>query len=214
MRSHDEDLPPGSAAETLRVIEQSRSDAQRRIQASPIVFFGPWGTAWFLGFGLMFLRFGPDGRVLVDMPQWLPLASLFALLVAAAVVSSILAARTFRHVRGRSATQGAMYGFTWFIAFAGMGMTLSRIDFLLPDAEASLLWASVAVLLTGALHMAGGAAFSDRILFGLGVWLVAVNILGAMLGPGWHSLVISLAGGAGMLLCGLFFQLRGWKAPS
>lgn len=210
----DDDLPPASPTETLRVIEEQRADAVRKLQPHPLVFFGPWGTAWLLGFGLLFLRNGPDGRVFVPMPQWLPLASLFVLLMGAALVSGILSARTFRHVHGRSSAQGAMYGFAWFIAFAGMGVTISRFTGELADPHLGLLWATVAVGLTGALHMAGAAIWEDRTLFALGVWITIVNAVGTVLGPGWHALIISLAGGGVMLLLGFALWIRKTKPRS
>ena len=204
----DEDRPPASPAETLRVIEQQRADAQRKLQPHPMVFLGPYGTAWLVGFGLLFLRFGPDERVFVSMPQWVPLTSLFALLIGAAVVSGVWAGSTFRHVRGRSSVQGTMYGFSWLIAYVGMGVTLSRFNDVLADPEIGELYTGVAVLLTGALHIAGAAIWEDRTLFALGVWIIVVNAVGSILGPGWHSLIISLAGGGGMLLAGLLLMLR------
>jgi len=204
----DEDLPPASPAETMRVIEQQRAAAERKLQPHPMVFFGPWGTAWLVGFGLLFLRFGPDGRVFVPMPRWLPLTVLFVLLLAAMVVSTYLSGRTVRHVHGRSSVKGAMYGFSWFFAFMGMGLTISRFDDALSDVDKGLLWTTVSVGLTGALHMAGGAVWEDRTLFALGVWLTVVNVVGTLLGAGWHSLVISLAGGGGMLLVGFVQWLR------
>lgn len=203
----DEDLPPSSPAETLRVIEQQRAATERELQPHPLMFFGPWGTAWLIGFGLLFLRFGPDGRILVPMPQWLPLVSLFALLLAAGVVSGLMAGRAFRHVRGRSSVQGAMYGFAWFIGFMGMSIVVARAGGGLPYPEQGLLWGTVMVGLTGALHMAGGAVWEDRYLFAVGVWISAVNVAGALLGPGWYQLVISLAGGGGMLLAGFGLML-------
>ncbi len=208
----DEDSPPASPAESLRMIVEQREAAERRLSPDPLVFFGPWGVAWLAGFGLMFLRHGPGGRILVPMPAWLPLAVLFALLIGAAILSGVLAGRTYRHVHGRSSVQGAMYGFSWFIAFAGMGLTLQRFSDILPIPDAGLLWATVAVGLTGALHMAGGAIWQDRMLFGLGVWITLINIVGIVLGPGWHSLVISLAGGAVMLVLGIVLRLRPFKA--
>jgi hypothetical protein len=162
----------------------------------------------------MFLRFGPDGRVFVSLPEWLPLTLLFVLLIAAAAASGYFAGRTLRHVRGRASVQGAMYGFAWFIAFMGMGLTLTRFEGALSDPDIGLLWATVSVGLTGALHMAGGAVWEDRMLFGLGVWLIAINIVGTAFGPGWHSLVISLAGGAVMLALGLVIWLRGRRKAS
>jgi hypothetical protein len=152
--------------------------------------------------------------VFVSLPEWLPLTLLFVLLFAASVASGYLAGRTFRHLHGRSSVQGAMYGFAWFIAFMGMGVTLSRFDNVLSGPDLGLLWATVAVGLTGALHMAGGAIWEDRMHFGLGVWITAINMVGTALGPGWHSLVISLAGGAVMLALGLVIWLRGRRKAS
>ncbi|WP_117209342.1 transporter [Allorhizocola rhizosphaerae] len=210
----DEDPPPPSPAESLRMIAEQREAAERQLSPDPLVYHGPWGVAWLVGFGVMFLRHGPGGTVLVAMPAWLPLAVLFTLLIGAAIVSGVLAGRTSRHVRGRSSVQGAMYGFSWFVSFAGMGLTLQRFDDGLSPPNVGLLWATVAVGLTGALHMAGGAVWQDRLLFGLGVWLTLVNVVGTALGPGWHSLVISLAGGAVMLLLGLVLRRRPAGRPN
>ena len=207
----DDERPPASPAESLRLIEQERAAAERGLAAHPMAFFGPWGTAWLVGFGLLFLRFGPDGRVFVPMPPWLPLLGLFALLLAAAAVSGYVAGRAYRHIRRQSATQGRMYGLAWFLAFLGMGTTLPRFADHLPEAEAGLLWGSVAVGLTGALHLAGSAIWRDRWLFALGAWLILINILGTAAGPGWHSLVISVAGGGTMLLLGTALWLHGWR---
>lgn len=198
----DDERPPASPAESLRLIEQERAAAERGLAAHPMAFFGPWGAAWLVGFGLLFLRFGPDGRVFVPMPPWLPLLGLFALLLAAAAVSGYVAGRAYRHIRGQSAARGTMYGLAWLLAFLGMGTTLPRFADHLPEAEAGLLWGSVAVGLTGALHLAGSAIWRDRWLFALGAWLILINILGTAAGPGWHSLVISVAGGGVMLLLG------------
>lgn len=208
-----EDQPPASPAETLRVIEQQRAAAVRQLKPHPLMFHGPWGTAWLLGFGLLFLRFGPDGRVFVPMPEWVPLVSLFVLLLGAAVVSGVWTGRTFRHVHGRSSVQGTMYGFAWAIAFTAMGVTISRFSGLLADPQVGLLWATVAVGLTGALHMAGGAIWEDRKLFTLGAWITIVNVVGTVLGPGWQALIISLAGGGVMLALGFASWIRAAKRP-
>jgi hypothetical protein len=212
MTPPEEDPPPTSPADSLRMIEEQRDAAQRQLSPDPLVYYGPWGVAWLVGFGAMFLRHGPDGKILVPMPAWLPLALLFASLIAAMIVSGVLAGRTYRHVHGRSSVQGALYGFSWFIAFTGMGLTLQRFDDGMSPPDIGLLWATVAVGLTGALHMAGGAVFQDRMLFGLGVWITLTNVVGTLLGPGWHSLVVALAGGAVMLVLG--FVLRSRPAPA
>ncbi len=58
------------------------------------------------------------------------------------------------------------------------------------------------------LYLAGSAIWSDRGMFVLGAWIGLANIAGAIAGPGWHSLVIALAGGGGLLVAGLFEWFR------
>jgi hypothetical protein len=198
----DDDRPPLDPAESLRLIERERAEAARQLIPDPRLLYWPWGVAWLVGFGLLFLRFGPDDTVYVDMPSWLPLTTMFTLLIGAGIVSGVGGARAARHVSGPSSVQGAMYGTSFFLGFAGLAVTISRVSDQLPDAFAGLLWGAASVGLVGALHMAGGALWSDRHLFGLGVWVSIINIVGVLAGPGWHSLVVSLAGGGGMLLVG------------
>jgi hypothetical protein len=203
----DDDLPPVDPAESLRLIERQRAETERILTPDPRLFLWPWGLAWFIGFTLFFLRFGPDDRVFVEMPSWLPLAVLLTLILAAGVVTGVTGARAGRYVTGPTSEQGLMYGITWSVAFAGTALVLSQVSDLLPDAKANLLWAGVMVALTGALHMVGGAIFRDRSLFVLGAWTSVVNVIGVLLGAGWHSLVLAVAGGGGMLVAGLI----AWK---
>jgi hypothetical protein len=204
----EDDRAPFDPAESLRLIERERAEAARQINPDPRLLYWPWGVAWLVGFGLLFLRFGPDDTVYVDMPGWLPLTALFTLLIAAAVVSGVGGARAGRHVSGPSSVHGAMYGMSFFLGFAGLAVTIGRVSDELPDASAGLLWGAASVGLTGALHMAGGALWSDWHLFGLGLWVSLINIAGVLAGTGWHSLVVSLAGGGGMLVVGALAWAR------
>lgn len=200
--SGNDDVAPDGPAESLRLITRERAEAARRLEPDPRLLYWPWGVAWFAGFTLLFLRFGPDGRTLVGMPSWLPLATLLALLAGAAAVTGVAGVRAGAHVSGESSTKGAMYGLTWPLAFAGMAVTLSRVAGDLDTANADLLWAASAVGLTAALHMAGGAVWVDRDMFTLGTVTALANIVGVLAGPGWHSLVVALAGGGGLLVAG------------
>ena len=56
--------------------------------------------------------------------------------------------------------------------------------------------------------MAGGAIWLDRDLFRLGVWISVINLAGVLAGPGWHALVVSVAGGGGILVAGALARLR------
>jgi hypothetical protein len=201
---------PVNPAEALRLIEAEQAAARRGMQPDPRLTFGPWGIAWLVGFGLLFLRFGPDGRVFVPMPELLPLAVLYLLLAAALVVSSWAGMKANRHVRGVSSTQGLRYGLSWFAAFASVVVIANRVSDLLPDAEAGLLWSGLSVAVVGVLYIAGAAIWQSREMFILGLWITLVNVGGLVAGPGWHALAISLAGGGGMLVAGFVEWLR-WR---
>jgi hypothetical protein len=208
MASQDDDLPPADPAESLRLIERERSETERRLTPDPRFLLWPWGFAWLIGFTLYFLRYGPDERIFVDMPSWLPLTVLLGLILAAGVVTGVVGARAGRSITGPSSQQGLMYGITWSVAFAGVTVVLSQVSDLLPDAEVNLLWAGTMVALTGALHMAGGAIWNDRSLFALGAWTSVVNVGGVLVGPGWHSLIVAVLGGGGMLVAGTLSWLK------
>ena len=69
---------PGSAAESLRLIQAAAGATERSLTPGPTAATcWPWGIAWLIGFGLLFLRFGPAAAVYWNMPAWLPLATLY-----------------------------------------------------------------------------------------------------------------------------------------
>lgn len=203
----DDDAPPADPAASLRLIENERARAERDLTPDPRMFFWPWGFAWLLGFALFFLRYGPDDRVFVPLPGWLPLTGLFALMIAAGVLTGVFGARVSRDLRGPSSRQGAMYGIAWSVGFAGLSVVLARVTDALPDTDATLLWSGAMVALTGVLHMAGGAIWENRDMFVVGAWTSGVNVAGVLLGPGWHALLLAVLGGGGMLVAGFL----GWK---
>ncbi|GAA4250936.1 transporter [Dactylosporangium darangshiense] len=205
----DDDAPPPSAAESLELIRKEQAAAARTLELNPLLYYVPWGAAWLIGFGLLFLRYGPDGRVYVNLPAWLPLVSLFALMALAMASTVLVSAVRGRGLEGRSSWQGTAYGFTWFFAFAGVGTTMNHFARLLPDPERGLLWACASVGLVGALYMAGAAVWLSRDMFIFGAWLTVINIVGVTAGAGWHSLIISIGGGGGLCLLGLLLRARG-----
>jgi hypothetical protein len=193
-------------ADALRLIKEQRAEAARRLNPDLRWYYWPWGVAWLVGFALFFLRYGPDGRIFVHMPGWLPGVALGVGLVGAAVASALASVRASGQVTGDSAKRGAWYGLAWFLGFTSLGVTLAPVTGHLPAEQQGLVWAASSVALTGALHMAGGAVWLDRNLFTLGVWITIVNIVGVIAGPGWHSLVVSLAAGGGMLVTGAVLE--------
>ena len=202
------DEAPSSPAETMRLIETARAAAARSMRPDPRLTYVPWGVAWFVGFGLLYLRHGPDERVLVPMPSWLPLVAFYALLLVALVISGRAGVRAGRHLRGESSVRGMQYGFSWFAAFAAVAVIATRVSDLLPGPEVVLLWSGLSVAVVGVLYMAGAAIWQAREMFVLGAWITVVNIGGVLAGPGWHALVICLAGGGGLLVGGYVAWLR------
>src|SRR4051794_22339718 len=93
----DDELDP---AESLRLIEQERAQTERVLTPDPRLLLWPWGVAWLIGFTVYFLRFGPDGRIFVDLPSWLPLTVLMGLIIAAGITTGITGVRAGRYVSG------------------------------------------------------------------------------------------------------------------
>jgi hypothetical protein len=201
--ANTDDHPPTSPAESLRLIAQERATAAKELAPDVRLLNWPWGIAWLVGFGLLFLRFGPDGRVFVPMPDWLPLIVLFALLTAAGVITATVSVRSGRQVAGRSSVQGLLYGLSWPIAFGTTFTIAVRFTDDLPAAdEVVLLWAALATAITGVLYLAAGAMWSSRSMYVMGVWLLAINAAGVIIGPGWHSLFLAVLGGGALILGG------------
>jgi hypothetical protein len=201
----EDEAPPTSAAESLRLIEAQREAAVRSLSPDPRLIYWPWGLAWFIGFGLLFLRFGPDERVYVDMPPWLPLTTLYVLMVVAFVVSGVAGARANRQISGDSSIRGRRYGLSWGLGFLTTTVICIHFSDKLPPDEVTLLWSSASVGLVGVLYLAGSAIWQSTDLLVLGVWLTISNVAGVLAGTGWHALVTSIAGGGGLLVAGLVF---------
>jgi hypothetical protein len=85
---------------------------------------------------------------------------------------------------------------------------LSRFAPLLPESERGLLWAGVSVAMCGVVYMAGSAIWQSRDMFILGAWLTVIDVAGVYAGPGWHSLIIALGGGGGLILLGAGLAVR------
>ncbi|RAO17134.1 hypothetical protein MED15_01832 [Micromonospora noduli] len=204
----DDDSPPTDAAAALRLIRDQRSATARRLDPDARLLYWPWGVAWLVGFGLFFLRFPPGDQALAHLPGWLPLTVLFVLLAAAGATQAVVSVRAYGQVTGDSARRGQWYGYAWALGSVSVYAGLGRISEHLPHDLAALLWSATAVGLTGALHMAGGAVWLDQDLFRLGVWISVINLIGAIAGPGWHPLVVAVAGGGGMLVAGALARRR------
>lgn len=204
----DDDLPLGDPAESLALIQREQANLVRDITPDPRLMLWPWGFAWLIGFGALFLRYGPNGHVIIDLPGFVPLNLLLLLIIAAGVVTGVVGRRHTRILSGPTSRQGVYYGLTWAISFACMVTLFSLFADDLSEERSSLLWAGGMVALAGALHMAGGALWNNRDLFNLGAWTSVINVIGILIGPGWHSLIVAIAGGGALLVTGLIGWLR------
>ncbi|GIE81284.1 hypothetical protein Aph02nite_72340 [Actinoplanes philippinensis] len=208
MTSTDDESSFEDPGEALRLIEREQANTMRHVTPDPRLMYWPWGLTWLISFGLSFLRFGPDGKTFVDMPDWLPLLALTGLLIAAGIFTGIVGARASRHISGPSSRQGAAYGISWSAGFTSLAIIFGRVGEHVPDEMLGLLWGGGMVALVGVLYMAGSAIWDVRDMFVLGAWISVVNVIGVLWGPGWHALVLAVAGGGGLLAAGLIGWMR------
>jgi hypothetical protein len=205
----EDDETAMSPAESLALIVRQRQETARRLGSNPLPFFLAWGLAWLVGFGAFFLRLGLDGRPYVDIPRAACLAILFVSLTLAMAFTALNAWRQGSQVRGTSQDRGMMYGLSWSVGFVTMTGIALRFEGHLTGPERYLLWASLSLLVVCVLFTAGGAVWGSRTMFAVGVGIAAINLLGVLLGPGWHALLASVVVGGGFIVVGTVLRLRG-----
>ncbi len=202
-----DDEPPLDLAASAALIEEQRAKVAAATDVDGRLLFGVWGAAWLLGFGALYTVAGD--RPLLD---WSPTAAglVFAgLLVAAMVVTAVHIARRTAGVHGTSSTQGAMYGWAWFLGFVGvfaLPAALGRAG--ADEVVVQVTMTLVPPLLVGVLYMAGAAIWRDRTQFVLGAWILAVTIVASFVGTPGMLAVMALAGGGGMLAGALADAVR------
>jgi hypothetical protein len=209
-----EDERPPSPAEALKLIEAQQSVAAKRLVADPLLFYGPWGLAWLVGFGAIFLRSGLNGEPYVPLSRGVALAIFGSCLLLAMVATAYNGRRFTPEVRGVSRERGMMYGLGWFVGFLAMEAIGIRFSDHLPVAEQGLLWSSLSVLVVAIMYLAGAAIWREWSMFFLGIWLALINVIGVAAGPGWHALLIAVAGGGGFLATGAFLRRRWGRADA
>lgn len=204
---NEHDGPEIVAADRLALIAEQQTKVTAALDVDGRLLYGAWGAAWLIGFAGLAATAGSDPPV--DLPREGALGLLLALLMAAAVVTSVHVARATRGLRGVSSVTGAMYGWTWMLAFVAMPVLITSAERLGVSGDAlDMLWTTVPGLLVGVLYMAGGALWQDRFQFGLGVWILASACVAALVGLPGAYLVLSLAGGGGLLVAAAWFAVR------
>ena len=66
--------------------------------------------------------------------------------------------------------------------------------------------------MTGLIYVVGSAIWLDRVMFSVGLWLLAITAAGTWTGPVGLLLTGALAGGGGFLVAAALLWLRSRKA--
>ncbi|MBE1579390.1 hypothetical protein ACFORH_32630 [Amycolatopsis roodepoortensis] len=201
----DGDERPMTPEESLALIATQAEKTRREIGPNPAVLLAVWGLVWLFGFGLIYLSAPPTAL----MPLWAAGAITVAGFAGAMVYAAIYGIRTSRGVHGPSRLVGAMYGWSWLIAFGGLTVVNTALIRLGLGTELiPLLWSGTSLMLTGLMYLAGGMLWQSRLQYGLGVWIIASGAASVLAGGPYNFLVLSLAGGGGFLVASLVFLVR------
>ncbi|MFC9256331.1 hypothetical protein [Amycolatopsis thailandensis] len=201
---HD-DARPMTPEESLALIASQTEKTRREIGPNPAVLLAVWGLVWLFGFGLIYVSAPPTAL----MPMWVAATITVAGFVGAMAYSAIYGIRAGRGVRGPSRLVGAMYGWSWMIAFGGLTVVNTALIRLGLDIDLiPLLWSGTSLMLTGLMYLAGGMLWQSKLQYGLGVWIIACGAASVLAGGPHNFLVLSLAGGGGFLVASLVFLVR------
>ncbi len=190
---------PLDAAGMLALVDAQRKSVDRRMLAPVPWLYGIWGTAWLLGFLLLWSAWeggNPWFRV-----SGIVAGILFAALIALSIVASaVLGMRINRGVRGASDFSGAVYGISWSacsVAFFGLGagLAVNGAD----PALLSVFFPSAYGLMAGTLYLAGAALFSSRSQLVIGVVVLGVSTAAPFAGQPANNLVMAIGGGGTFL---------------
>ncbi|HEY2058260.1 MAG TPA: hypothetical protein VGH57_07795 [Amycolatopsis sp.] len=204
----DDETPPLSAEESLNLIARQNERMRRELGASPARLLGVWAFAWLVGWGLVYLADPSHAKPL--LPGWFAAVVVAVLFVAGIAYSIFYGSRVNRGIRGPSRLVGAMYGWSWMISFAALTVVNLRVMAVaqLAPATISLLWSGTSLLVTGALYLAGGMLWQDKLQYGFGVWIIVCGGASVLVGVPGNFLVLCLAGGGGFLVASLVYYLR------
>jgi len=192
--------PEGTAgldpAEMLRMIQQQQEAARDATEPDGRVLFGAWGLAWLIGYLAMWST-ARDTGVPAAWAGWV----LAGCIVGATGLTVVHSVTRTSGTRGASARVGAMYGWTWFLAFMAFGVLLGAMG----DAGASMEVQAIAAngfacVIVGLLYLAGGMLFEETRMYAIGGWMLVTAVLAAFAGMPNTYFVMAVAGGGGFLV--------------
>lgn len=204
----DRDLSP---ADSLALIDTQHDETLRRLRVDPVPIVGAWGLAWLAGFGAVYLA-SSDGPG-PYLPAWAASVLLVVLFSGAIVLSVGEGVRGGRGVEGPSRRVGAMYGWSWALALAGLfAVNRGLAHQGLPADLRPLVWSGTSLLVVGLLYLATGIVWRDPVQYGLGAWTLLVGAGSVSAGVPANFAVLSLAGGGGFLVAAVLLHAR--RRPS
>jgi hypothetical protein len=182
-------------AETLRMIQQHQEAARDATEPDGRLLFGAWGLAWLIGYLVMWSTARETGR-----PEAWAGWVLAGCIVGATVFTIVHSVGRTAGLRGTSARVGAMYGWSWFLAFTAFGVLLGAMrDAGAPYDVLAMAANGFACLIVGLLYMACGLLFEEVRMYAVGVWMLVTAGLAAFAGMPNTYLVMAVAGGGGFL---------------
>jgi hypothetical protein len=202
---HHPDDRPLSPAESLALINAQGREAHRRLRPNPLGLYLPWGLAYLIAFGAVWLTVGPGV---------LP-AAVTEVLVALSAVGAVATvgttvARSHRAVPGPTRRTSTRFVWAWFVAFLVLGVTNGALaDSGLSVATVSLIWSGSALLVVGLLLLAGGMLWPGSGQYALGVWILVSSALSVLVGYPANFLVLAVAGGGGLVVMAAVVHVRG-----
>lgn len=180
-------------AESLALIENTLRETRRALGFSDWLFYFVWGVAWAVAFTATHLARASDSAPLAGLSD-VGVGLLWIGCIAAAVVATgVVVARTSHGMAGTTVRIGRRLALAWAAAFAAAGPLVGLLD--LEDHEIGAFFVFVVAL----LYVGQGAAFLDDLQLGVGVWLLALDVVALAAGPEWFNLVLAVLG-AGALV--------------
>ncbi|ADB33496.1 hypothetical protein Kfla_4466 [Kribbella flavida DSM 17836] len=156
-----------------------------------------FGLAWLVGYGLFAVTSGRSP--IVSLPGLAP-AALIGGLVAAIVVTSVVAGRDQRRASPTEVLTGKLLTASWLVGFVALFLLITGVASATGDAHLqSLLWPTGSGLVVGLVYLAGGAAHRDMLQYALGTWLALISSASVFFdAPGMYW-VLAVAGGGAYL---------------
>lgn len=211
------------AAESLRLIRDQQERARSATEPDARLLCAAWGVAWLVGYLCLWtsaLRTADDpgaqrltngaGQVVGGQPEPWAFWVFFGLIASAVAFTIVHSVTRTAGTRGVSARTGTMYGWSWMLGFVTLGFVLGGLARAGASAEVMALASNaLACLVVGLLYLGGAAAFGDRGLFLLGLWILLVAAVATYAGLPLTYLVMALLGGGGFLVLAAVEHLLG-----